>query len=60
MTTGGRFWLLRDASTAHKHGTGAITRRQHDRLADMVAFARADGPPQQTSDGKYRPVIPLA
>ncbi len=44
ITTESRLRLLRDARAAHKQGTEAIARRQHDRLADMVAFARAHSP----------------
>jgi len=44
MTTESRFWLLRDTRAAHKQGTEAIARRQRDRLADMVTFARAHSP----------------
>ncbi|MFC4004057.1 phenylacetate--CoA ligase family protein [Prauserella oleivorans] len=44
MTTESRFWLLRDSRAAHKQGTEAIAQRQRDRLADMVAFARAHSP----------------
>lgn len=44
MTTESRFWLLRDSRAAHKQGTEAIAQRQRDRIADMVAFARAHSP----------------
>jgi hypothetical protein len=41
MTTDSRFWLLRDTRAAHKQGAEAVARRQRDRLADIIAFARA-------------------
>jgi phenylacetate-coenzyme A ligase PaaK-like adenylate-forming protein len=41
MTTKDRLWLLRDTRAAHRQGSEAIARRQRDRLADIVAFARA-------------------
>ncbi|MEU4360346.1 phenylacetate--CoA ligase family protein [Promicromonospora sp. NPDC023987] len=44
MTMERRFWLLRDARTARKQGKDAIARRQRDRLADLVTFARARSP----------------
>lgn len=44
MTTENRFRLLRDARAAHKHGGEAIARRQRERLADMVAYARTSSP----------------
>lgn len=44
MTTESRLWLLRDTRAAHKQGPEAIARRQRDRLADIVAFARARSP----------------
>ncbi|MEU4202152.1 phenylacetate--CoA ligase family protein [Streptomyces sp. NPDC045470] len=37
-------WLGRDARRARKEGMPAVTRRQRDRLADMVAHARAASP----------------
>lgn len=36
--------LLLDARRARKQGAGTIARRQHDRLAELVAFARARSP----------------
>lgn len=39
--------LLRDARAARKQGGQAIERRQRERLADMVAFARAHSPHYQ-------------
>ncbi|MCF3106554.1 phenylacetate--CoA ligase family protein [Streptomyces roseoverticillatus] len=37
-------WLGRDIRRARKEGTAAIMRRQRDRLAGMVAYARAASP----------------
>ena len=37
-------WMLRDVRKARKQGPTAIVRRQRARLADMVAFARANSP----------------
>lgn len=37
-------WLGRDVRRARKEGISAVTRRQRDRLADMVAHARAASP----------------
>ena len=37
-------WLRRDARNARKEGSAALTRRQRDRLADIVAHARARSP----------------
>ncbi|MFG2888119.1 phenylacetate--CoA ligase family protein [Streptomyces sp. NPDC048248] len=37
-------WLGRDVRRARKEGIPAVTRRQRDRLADMVAHARASSP----------------
>ncbi|MEV5596763.1 phenylacetate--CoA ligase family protein [Streptomyces sp. NPDC052496] len=37
-------WLGRDVRRARKDGMPAVTRRQRDRLADMVAHARAASP----------------
>ncbi|WP_407547643.1 phenylacetate--CoA ligase family protein [Streptomyces sp. Pv4-95] len=37
-------WLGRDVRRARKEGIPAVTRRQRDRLADMVAHARATSP----------------
>ncbi|MFC4986750.1 hypothetical protein [Saliphagus infecundisoli] len=36
--------LLSDVRTAKKHGPDAISKRQHDRLAEIVAFTRANSP----------------
>ncbi|MEU0465427.1 phenylacetate--CoA ligase family protein [Amycolatopsis sp. NPDC006131] len=67
--TEGRLWLLRDARTAHKQGTEAIARRQRDRLADMVAFARTHSPyyrklyrtlPERVADPTLLPVTSKA
>lgn len=69
MTTENRFWLLRDARAAHKQGRKAIARRQRDRLADMVAFARAHSPyyrehyrnlPERVTDPTQLPVTSKA
>jgi phenylacetate-coenzyme A ligase PaaK-like adenylate-forming protein len=37
-------WLLRDTRKAKKQGMNAIKERQRARLAEMVAFARANSP----------------
>lgn len=37
-------WLLRDTSKARKQGLDAIMQRQRARLAEIVAFARANSP----------------
>ncbi len=37
-------WLLRDMRRARKQGPAAIERRQRERLAEMVAYARANSP----------------
>ena len=37
-------WLLRDIRSARKQGPAAIERRQRARLAELVAFARANSP----------------
>lgn len=37
-------WLLRDMRSARKQGPAAIERRQRERLAEMVAYARAHSP----------------
>jgi phenylacetate-CoA ligase len=42
--TEGFLRMLCDTRRARKHGTTAITERQRDRLAEMVAFARANSP----------------
>lgn len=64
-----RLWLLRDARTAHKQGAEAIQRRQHDRLADIVSFARARSPyyrehyrnlPERVTDPTLLPVTSKA
>ncbi|MDX8143249.1 phenylacetate--CoA ligase family protein [Lentzea sp. BCCO 10_0061] len=39
-----RFSVLRDIRAAHKQGPEAIARRQRDRLADIVTYARAHSP----------------
>ncbi|GAA4718597.1 Phenylacetate-coenzyme A ligase PaaK, adenylate-forming domain family [Promicromonospora umidemergens] len=44
MTTESRLSLLRDARATRRQGKDAIARRQRDRLADLVAFARARSP----------------
>lgn len=58
-------WLLFDMWKARKQGIAAITKRQHDRLAEMVAFARANSPyyhelyqdlPERVEDPKLLPV----
>ena len=38
------FWLLRDARRARKQGPDAIAQRQRTRLAEIVAYARAQSP----------------
>jgi len=37
-------WLLRDTRKAKKQGMNAIKERQRARLAEIVAFARANSP----------------
>ena len=37
-------WLLRDVRRARKQGIAAIEQRQRARLAELVAFARANSP----------------
>lgn len=37
-------WVGRDVRRARKEGMAGITRRQRERLADMVTFARAESP----------------
>lgn len=58
-------WLLRDTRSARKHGPTALAQRQRIRLADMVAFARANSPyyrelyrdlPQRVADPTLLPV----
>ena len=59
-------WLLRDARSATKHGQAAVELRQRARLAEMVAFARANSPyyrerygdlPEQVEDSTLLPVM---
>ena len=56
--------LMRDARRARRGGPAAIAQRQRERLADMVAFARAHSPyyrslyqdlPDQVSDPRLLP-----
>lgn len=58
-------WLLRDAGRARKQGRKAIERRQRARLADIVAYARANSPyyrelyqdlPERVADPRLLPV----
>lgn len=58
-------WLLRDRHKAIKQGPVAITQRQHARLVEMVAFARANSPyyseiyknlPERVEDSRLLPV----
>ncbi|WP_125777279.1 phenylacetate--CoA ligase family protein [Antribacter gilvus] len=69
MTTESRLSLLRDARAARRQGKDAIARRQRDRLADLVAFARARSPyyrehyrnvPERVTDPTLLPVTSKA
>jgi len=60
-----RIWLYRDARKAIKQGWAAILERQRTRLADQVAFARANSPyyreryrslPARIEDSRLLPV----
>ena len=69
MTREGRIGLLRDARAARRQGKEAIARRQRDRLADLVAFARTRSPyyrehyrnlPERVTDPALLPVTSKA
>lgn len=69
MTPESRLGLLRDARAARKQGADAIARRRRDRLADLVAFARARSPyyrehyrhlPERVTDPTLLPVTSKA
>ena len=58
-------WLLRDTHSARKQGPAAIEQRQRARLAELVAFARANSPsyrelyqnlPERVEDATLLPV----
>ncbi len=58
-------WLLLDTRRARKQGPTAIAQRQRERLADVVAFARANSPyyrelyqnlPERVDDPRLLPV----
>ena len=63
--TESRLWLLCDARAAHRQGRAGLDRRRHERLVEMVSFARARSPfyrrlyqhlPEQLTDPVLLPV----